>query len=149
MSRVYAVLAVALWILFGGGPLSGARAQEVQDVRIESSGGESTITIRSRTIGYAIDDYAVRVDAGARAAISFQSDHPDSHFDILDPDEADAVIFDGVAEGDYFEGTLPRSGKIGIRVYLTRNAARRGETADYTLKMSVATVSVSVRSGRW
>ena len=149
MSRMFAVLAAVLWVLFNGASLSGALAQMFQDIRIESSGGESTVTIRSRVIGHATDDYAVRMDAGARAAIAFQSDNPDGHFDIVDPEKADAVIFDGATEGGYFEGDLPRSGKIGIRVYLTRIAARRGETADYTLKMSVATTSVSVRSGRW
>ena len=149
MSRMLAILAAVLWMIFNGASLSGALAQMFQDVRIESSGGESTVTIRSRIIGHAIDDYAVRIGAGARAVVAFQSHNSDGHFDILDPERADAVIFDGAAEGAYFEGDLPPSGRIWVRVYLARNAARRGETADYTLKLSVASASVSVRSGRW
>lgn len=148
MPNARTVLAVLLFLLSCGAFSSGALAQEIHELRVESDGSESRITIRSRLVGYAIDDYSMRTGGGAHAVVDFQVDNPDCHFVIVDRDDADAAIFDSLDSGNHFEGDLPSSGNVGVRVYLTSNAARRGETADYTLKMNVAGAGgLSLRSG--
>lgn len=148
MSRIGAVLAVVLFLVCGGVSVSDPLAQEIHELRVESTGDESQVTIRSRIIGYAIDEYSMRAGGDAHAVVTFQVDNPECHFAILDRDRADAAIFDSAKSGTHFEGALPDSGRVGIRVYLTRNAARRGETAYYTLKMNVAgNGGLSLRSG--
>ena len=44
----------------------------------------------------------------------------------------------GSVKGNRFEGDLPASGDYTIRVYLYRNAARRGESANYSLEVAIA-----------
>ena len=146
MSRVGPILAVTAALLCV--PLFGAPPQMFREVRIESSDGESRITIRGSISGYVTDDYRVRAESEAQAAVTLLTDNPDSYFDIVVPGEADTALFVGPIEGNHFEGGLPGSGRIAIRIYLGRNAARRAETANYTLKMTVVTAhGVSVESG--
>ncbi len=46
-------------------------------------------------------------------------------------------MFIGSTEGNRFSGPLTASGRHTVQVYLMRNAARRGEVANYTLTIGV------------
>jgi hypothetical protein len=48
------------------------------------------------------------------------------------------AIFVGSTSGNRFEAELPADGEYTIRVYLMRNAARRNETANYTLEVGIS-----------
>jgi len=47
-------------------------------------------------------------------------------------------MFDGSIRGNSFSGKLPQTGDYRIRVYLMRNAARRGESATYSIDIEVS-----------
>lgn len=53
------------------------------------------------------------------------------------PPGSQGEAIDGAANVTRWTGALPSSGDFRVRVYLMRNAARRGETANYTLNVGV------------
>jgi hypothetical protein len=59
------------------------------------------------------------------------------YFNVLVPG-GDSALFVGSTSGETFEGTLPADGDYTVRTYLMRNAARRGESSDYTLDIRIA-----------
>jgi hypothetical protein len=69
--------------------------------------------------------------------VSLKTDHSANYFNILAPGEKDVAFFIGSTEGNQYEGILPSTGDFTIRVYLMRSAARRNETADYRLELSI------------
>ena len=56
---------------------------------------------------------------------------------MLPPGSEDEAIFVGSSGGNEWTGTLPADGEYKLRVYLMRSAARRNETASYTLTVTV------------
>ena len=69
--------------------------------------------------------------------VSMATDNSANYFNILAPGKTDGGMFIGSISGNKFEGALPANGDYKIRVYLMRNAARRGEAANYRLEMIV------------
>jgi len=69
--------------------------------------------------------------------VDFKTGNPSAYFNVTAPG-ADSAMFIGSTSGNRFDDELPADGVYTIRVYLMRNAARRNETAQYTLKVSIA-----------
>lgn len=59
-----------------------------------------------------------------------------NYFNVLPPGSKDVAMYAAQA-GEDFNGVLPTDGDYTIRVYLVRAAARRNESSDYTLTVTV------------
>jgi hypothetical protein len=117
---------------------AAAGAQEIRTQRVSFPPGAESATYTGVIRGREIVDYLVNARAGQVANISMATSNTSAYFNILAPGQAETAFFVGSVSGNQFEGRLPATGDYRIRVYLMRNAARRGETADYRLEMIVA-----------
>jgi hypothetical protein len=134
-------------ILFFCTALSGATAQDIRTERVSFQRGSSSATIEGRVTGDETVDYLLNVRAGQYMNVSMASNNGSNYFNIMEPGEEYEAIFVGSTSGNQFEGTTAKSGDYRIRVYLMRNAARRGERGDYRLEMIVSGSGQSQGSG--
>jgi hypothetical protein len=98
--------------------------------------GESGVTLNGQLQGEQSIDYVLRAGAGQRMKITLETNNRSNYFNVMAPGE-DTAMFIGSTLGDQFEGKLPKDGEYIVRVYLMRNAARRNETAKYTLQVAI------------
>jgi hypothetical protein len=110
----------------------GIREQQVQFKK-----GESGATIKGSIKGDQTVDYKLRANAGQTMVVKFKPSNASAYFNVLPPGSEEA-IFIGSTSGNDFSGQLAASGEYTIRVYLMRNAARRNESAKYTLDIGVS-----------
>ena len=79
--------------------------------------------------------------AGAKArqtlVVILESGNRSCNSNVTAPGE-DSAMFVGSTSGSRFVGEAPKDGEYIVRLYLMRNAARRGETAAYTIHFAVA-----------
>ncbi len=107
--------------------------------------GTTGTSVRDRITGREFVVYEIGAEAGQRMEIRLSSDNSATYFNVYEPgrgpgDEALAVSEQTgpmVPNLNVFDGVLPTSGVYKVSVYLYRNAARRGETANYTLDVSI------------
>lgn len=79
--------------------------------------------------------YSINVKAGQTLKVKLVTSNSSSYFNITAPG-AEQALFIGSTEGNIYAGVVPSSGNYTIDVYLMRNAARRNETASFTLTVS-------------
>jgi hypothetical protein len=115
-----------------------ANAQEIRTQRVSFPPGAVSATYTGVITGRETVDYLLNAREGQAANISLATSNASANFSILAPGQTEVAFFVGSTLGNQFEGRLPASGDYRIRVYLMRNAARRGETAEYRLEMIVA-----------
>lgn len=115
----------------------GASAQAPRRVSLAVRPNGPAVTEDGRIQGYETVDYRVRVQAGDSLRVRLTTDQRSSYMNVLPPD-ADTAIFVGSRSGGEFAARLPGTGDYTVRVYLMRNAARRGATASYRLSASLA-----------
>jgi hypothetical protein len=113
-----------------GGPVANGRTEEIRFER-----GTSSATRRGVIKGYETATYLLDVRAGQSMTVSLQSSNRSGYFNITAP-RANQALFNGSISGARYRGRAASSGRYKIEVYLMRNAARRGETARYTLDVS-------------
>lgn len=111
-------------------------ADAVRSERIRIAPGQSAATVRGAVQGYDAVNYLVTVPAGRTLTVVLRSDNRSNHFNILAPGARDA-LFVGSVSGNSFRGKVLTGGDYTVQVYLMRNAARRGETANYALGVAV------------
>ncbi len=122
-------------LLFGTTPAPAGEG--IRQERIQFEKGTSGTTITGRIKGEQGVDYQLRAKAGQSMTVDFKPGNLSAYFNVLPPG-TDVAIFVGSTSGNRFEAGLPADGVYTIRVYLMRNASRRNETADYTLKVAIA-----------
>jgi hypothetical protein len=105
--------------------------------KVQFAKGTSSATLKGTMKGDNTYDYVVRAAASQTMTVTMTTSNKSAYFNVNPPGE-DAAIFIGSTSGDRFEGKLTASGDYTIRVYLMRNAARRNESANYTLKIAVS-----------
>jgi type II secretory pathway pseudopilin PulG len=110
---------------------NGQRTERVQFAR-----GTASKAITGAIKGDAGVRYLVGARAGQKLTVTLKTSNASSYFNVTAPG-ADAAVFIGSSGGNRFTFTIPSSGDYAIDVYLMRNAARRGETAKYTLTVGV------------
>lgn len=113
-----------------------AIADTVRQETVRFAAGTSGSTINSRLKGYDSVEYKVGVTAGQKMSIQLDSSNKSLYFNVTAPG-ASAALYNGSIDGNGTSITIPSSGSYVIQVYLMRNAARRDETADYTLTLYV------------
>ena len=113
-----------------------AEAQNHSRERVVFAKGASSAKIKGQLKGDETVDYLLRASAGQTLAVTLKTSHGANYFNVLPPNSTDVAMFIGQIGGDY-KGILPTDGDYTIRVYLMRSAARRNESSEYTLTISV------------
>ncbi|MFT4173511.1 MAG: hypothetical protein QM639_13180 [Rhodocyclaceae bacterium] len=129
-------LAAACMALLAAMPCLAHSAGGVRSVRVPVGGQARSAMIASHIKGYETVDYLVRVKAGQHLAVRFDADSHSAYFNVLPP-QADSASFTGAIDGDRYSGIMPTDGDCTVRVYLMRNAARRGEVGHFRLYINV------------
>ncbi|MBC6981924.1 DNA breaking-rejoining protein [Caulobacter sp. 17J80-11] len=109
----------------------------VRTERVTFLPGASSTLLQGRVSGYESVRYLVNVRAGQTLAVRLVSDNASAYFNLLAPGATEAM-FVGPVSGDTFQGKVLAGGDYTVQVYLMRNAARRGEKADYRLAIGAS-----------
>jgi hypothetical protein len=96
--------------------------------------GTSGTTLQGRVKGDESIDYQLSLRGGQPVSVVLHSHNSSLYFNVIAP-SAQEAMFVGSMSGNHFSGIVPDSGAYTIRVYLMRNAARRGETAAFTMEV--------------
>jgi hypothetical protein len=124
------------WYLAEGGPIAGD-ADQVRDVDTDLEPGSSK-TFEDRIVGYGSVNYSINAFAGQTLDVGLESDNSFVFFNVRAPD-AGTAIFAGAASTspDQWTGTLADSGTHIVTVFMMRNAARRNETGNFRITLSL------------
>jgi hypothetical protein len=128
-------LGLMLVLLGVGKSFAGTSDQKTETIKF-GRGATSTV-VKGQVNGDHYIDYQVRAGAGQTLSVEMKTGNASSYFNILPPGSGDVAMFIGSTSGNRFSGVLPTEGDYAIRVYLMRNAARRNESASYTLTVGV------------
>lgn len=99
--------------------------------------GASSATVKGSLKGQQTIDYKLGAKAGQTMRATLKTSNDANYFNVLPPGSNDVALFVGSTGGNEWMGTLPADGEYTIRVYLMRSAARRNETANYTLTVGI------------
>lgn len=87
--------------------------------------------------------YTIGARRGQTLKVRLRADNGQAYFNVR-PAGSQTALFVGSTGGDRFEGQLPSNGTYVVEVYLMRAAARRNETASFSLDIGIpATAAVS------
>ena len=111
--------------------------EEIRQVPVHFKKGASQASIKGHIKGRETIDYVLRAKAGQTMTVNLKMSHTGAYFNVLPPGSDNEAIFVGQVAGPKFEGKLPKDGDYKIRVYLVRAAARRNESAKYTLTVKI------------
>ena len=126
----FSSLAIFIFTLFVFA--QNAAAQTKRTVRFPA--GTTSATLRGRVSGYAYTDYLVRANSGQTINVDLYGNPVAPVFSIFQPGGDN---LDGVAQSNDYTGTLPVSGVYVVRVGLMRAFARRKQSSNFTLKISI------------
>jgi hypothetical protein len=112
-------------------------AADIETRPIHFAKGASSATVKGTIKGDQIVDYTVRARAGQTMSVKLDTRHGANYFNVLPPGSNDVGIYAGSTGGNAWSGVLPADGEYKLRVYLMRSAARRNESASYTLTVGV------------
>ncbi|MDQ1303097.1 MAG: hypothetical protein QG595_1080 [Pseudomonadota bacterium] len=129
---------VSILLLLGATASSAVAAGPIESRPIEFANGASSATISASLKGEQTIDYKLRARAGQRMSVKLKSSNAANYFNVLPPGSQDVAIFVGSSDGNEWSGSLETDGEYTVRVYLMRSAARRNETASYTLTVGIA-----------
>lgn len=106
--------------------------------RVAFAKGASSATLGGTLKGGSDVDYMIRAAAGQTLEVKLTATNGQANFNVLPPGSTGVAMYSSNMTGERtFKGVLPTDGDYAIRVYLDRAAARRNETAKYTLTVGV------------
>ncbi|OJU11391.1 MAG: hypothetical protein BGN86_05570 [Caulobacterales bacterium 68-7] len=126
--------AVAIALLVGATPALAAAPIRTETVAFDK--GASSKTVNGQVRGYDSVDYLVSARAGQTLKVAMKTASPSAYFNVLPP-QGEEALFVGSIAGASYSGKLTTAGAYRVRVYLMRNAARRGQTARFSLDIGV------------
>lgn len=146
--KVHNVRKIAALLIAGAMSVAPAVSVAQDSVRTESvrfAPGTSRTTITDSVVGRGTVLYRLGAVAGQRMQVVLTSANTSAYFNVYAPGTGpgDQALAAGTLTGpmmpdlNRFEGILPQSGEYTISVYLYRNAAREGQSADYALDISI------------
>jgi hypothetical protein len=135
MVKVLVHLVVACAMLAAGSLAFAANSIETRPLHFAK--GASSATVKGSLKGSKTIDYRLRARAGQTMTVSLKTSNAANYFNVLPPGSKDVAVFVGSTSGNDWTGQLEADGEYTVRVYLMRSAARRNETANYTLTVSV------------
>jgi hypothetical protein len=112
-------------------------ADPIESRPVHFAKGSSSTTLKGSIKGYKTIDYTLRAKAGQAMSVTLKSSNLSNYFNVLPPGSRDVAIFVGSTSGNEWSGALEADGDYTIRLYLMRNAARRNETAHYSLTVGI------------
>ena len=132
--KIFLTYIIAIFI-FAVTPVCAQSDIRHQDIQFEK--GAYGTTLNGQIKGDQIVDYRLRARAGQVMAVAFKPSNLSAYFNVFLSHSSDLALFTGSMAGNHFESPLPADGVYTLRVYLMRNAARRNETAKYTLDVKI------------
>ena len=139
MNRVLALIATGLLLVQTVVGDAAAAESDGRTERVHFAKGATSTVIKGQIKGYRYVDYQVRAGAGQTLSVEMQTGNGANYFNILPPGSGDVAMFVGsMSIGNRFSGVLPTDGDYAIRVYQMRSAARRNESARFTLTLDVS-----------
>ncbi len=117
--------------------LAAGNAAASQRHTVQFAKGKSAAQVRGAIKGDGNAEYTINARAGQMLAVTLKTSNASSHFNIKPPGSKDEAMFIGSTSGGEAKVMLPADGMYVIQVYLMRNAARRHESATYTLDVAV------------
>ena len=126
-------------------PVLAFAQSEQRTQRVAFDAGRATI--KSHIRGRQFVDYIFPAGAGESLMVNLKTDNDSNYFNLLAPGETETAFFIGSKSGGNYQGAAPSSGDYTARVYLMRSAARRGETAHYTLTIALGKKSAADETG--
>lgn len=120
-------------------------AQDMRREAVRFAPGATGTVLSGRITGRESILYTIGAEAGQRMVIRLKPDNGATYFNVYAPGSGpgDAALAVSEQTGtmvpdlNVFDGVLPVSGFYTVSVYLYRNAARRNETSNYTLDLSI------------
>jgi hypothetical protein len=139
MSPSHRLAAFALCAACAVGAVGAAHAADgIRTEQLQFPPGTSTVSVKGHLKGDQDVDYLVRGRAGQMLAVTFKPSNRMAYFNLLPPGSEEALfVGSSAAQPNRYETRLPADGEYRLRVYLMRAAARRGESTDYTLAVSL------------
>lgn len=134
ISKAGYVLMACAFVMAGA---SASFANAIESRPLQFAKGTSAATVKGSLKGDKTIDYTLRARAGQTMTVTLTTSNGANYFNVLPPGSNDVAIFIGSTSGNEFTGALPSDGEYKIRVYLMRSAARRNETANYTLTVGI------------
>jgi len=136
--RLLAALALALALSTGAPALA---QEDIRQVEVHFPAGSTGTTLAGKVTGRESISYLIGAEAGQRMDVKLTSRSTSLYFNLYAPGRGpgDEALASGemTPELNHFTGTLPASGIYTVSVYLYRNAAREGKSADFTLDVSI------------
>jgi hypothetical protein len=133
--RTTALVAIGLATLIGALDAAPVVAETVTQ-QVTFPAGSNGAKIADAIAGDEAVRYILDARAGQRMLVEMTTTNPSAYFNITAPGATEALHIGSVA-GNSFDGILPAGGDYAVEVYLMRNAARRGETADFTISFRI------------
>ena len=118
-------------------PPAALAADGVMTKQVQFDRGNSSATIKGTIKGDQTIDYILHAKAGQTMSVKLAASKVTNYFNVLPPGSNGEAIFIGSGGGNEWTGALSADGEYKLRVYLMRSAARRGETANYTLTVGI------------
>ncbi len=113
---------------------------------VQFAKGTSSAQVRGSVKGSGDIAYTVSARAGQTLTVSMKSPKSSLYFNINPPGSM-ASMFIGNVSGQEAQVMLPADGTYTVLVYLMRNAARRNESASFTLDLGVTGQALPALSG--
>ena len=123
-----ALVAASSWALASDG---------IESRPLQFAKGTSSATVKGTLKGDKTIDYKLRAKAGQTMSVALKTSNAQNYFNVLPPGSTGDAIFVGSSGGNQWTGPLSADGEYTVRVYLMRSAARRNETANYTLTVGI------------
>jgi Bacterial SH3 domain len=133
--RTTALIAIILAALLGLAPAASVLAETVTQ-QVSFPAGSDGATLTSAITGDEAVRYILDARAGQRMIVEMSTSNASAYFNITAPGATEALHIGSVA-GNSFDGILPAGGTYAVEVYLMRNAARRNETAEFTVAFQI------------
>ena len=109
-----------------------AQAPSPKPERVQFAKGMSSKVIKGAIRGDQSRLFLVNLRAGQKISVKLVSSNASAYFNLTAPG-AQGAMFIGSTSGNDFNDVVPSSGDYTIDLYLMRNAARRNETANFTI----------------
>ncbi len=109
-----------------------AQAPMPKPERVQFAKGTSSKAIKGTIKGDQSRLFVVNLRAGQKVSVKLVTSNASNYFNVTAPG-AQQALFIGSSAGNRFQDTVPSSGDYTIDLYLMRNAARRNETANFTI----------------
>ncbi len=116
-----------------------ALADKTHTERVEFAAGKSSATLTGKVTGRDTVLYKLNARDKQFLNVGLTTDNESSDFNIYIPGRGpgDEALFTSAIGGREYTGQLYKTGDHSITVFLNRNAARKGQTANFKLHVSV------------